>query len=124
MKIAKFRKFCWIVPMGFAAAGLAACSSWFGSPDVQVRAVQSKPSPESVSDGLYSSAVTAIDARDYGRALDYLQEAKSRDPNDVRVLNALGRRSAITSWEDLTLARDITPRRVRSTRNMTSCHET
>jgi len=41
-------------------------------------------------DRLYNSASTAINRRDYGAALDLLQMAKERSPNDPRVLNALG----------------------------------
>src|SRR5258708_38929227 len=41
-------------------------------------------------DPLYESAVTAINARDYARALNYLQEAKAKDPSNIKVLNALG----------------------------------
>lgn len=38
---------------------------------------------------LYRSAVQAIDDRDYGLALERLQLARERSPQDVRVLNAL-----------------------------------
>jgi hypothetical protein len=41
-------------------------------------------------DGYYHSAVTAIDARDYARALDFLQAARQRRPDSVPVLNAFG----------------------------------
>jgi tetratricopeptide (TPR) repeat protein len=41
-------------------------------------------------DRLYKSASAAINRRDYGSALDLLQMAKERSPNDPRVLNALG----------------------------------
>lgn len=41
-------------------------------------------------DGLYLDAQSAINARDYATALDALQAAKTRAPNDVRVLNAFG----------------------------------
>jgi hypothetical protein len=41
-------------------------------------------------DRLYHAAAKAIEARDYGGALDILQLARQAAPNDVRVLNALG----------------------------------
>jgi hypothetical protein len=41
-------------------------------------------------DGLYAGATHAIDQRNYATALDLLQDARERAPNDVRVLNALG----------------------------------
>lgn len=44
---------------------------------------------EDAVDRAYRSAVAAIDARDYGLALDRLQLARERAPNDVRVLNAM-----------------------------------
>jgi tetratricopeptide (TPR) repeat protein len=42
------------------------------------------------ADGYYYSAKAAIDRRDYAMALDLLQAARSRRPDDVRVLNAFG----------------------------------
>lgn len=44
----------------------------------------------SAQDRLYARAVWAIESRDYGRALDILQLAKDANPNDPRVLTALG----------------------------------
>jgi hypothetical protein len=44
----------------------------------------------SAQDRLYDQAKTAIEKRDYASALDLLQLAKQRDPNDGRVLNAMG----------------------------------
>jgi hypothetical protein len=41
-------------------------------------------------DTFYESAVSAINGKDYARALDYLQEARARDPRNVKALNALG----------------------------------
>ncbi len=41
-------------------------------------------------EGVYQDAVRDITNRDYARALDYLQVARSRSPKDVRVFNALG----------------------------------
>jgi hypothetical protein len=41
-------------------------------------------------DGYYRSAVTAIDVRNYARALDFLQAARQRRPDSVPVLNAFG----------------------------------
>src|SRR3954463_1808710 len=42
------------------------------------------------SGGYYSNAVTAIDARHYAVALEYLQAARAQKPADVRVLTAFG----------------------------------
>lgn len=44
---------------------------------------------EDAADRAYRAAVAAIDARDYGLALDRLQMARQQAPNDVRVLNAM-----------------------------------
>ena len=41
-------------------------------------------------DSQYASAAHAIEVRDYSAALDYLQAARERKSNDVRVLNAFG----------------------------------
>jgi hypothetical protein len=41
-------------------------------------------------DSEYSSAAHAIEVRDYAAALDYLQAARERKADDVRVLNAFG----------------------------------
>jgi hypothetical protein len=38
----------------------------------------------------YQSAARAIKQRDYGLALDLLQDARTREPDDIRVLNAFG----------------------------------
>ncbi len=38
----------------------------------------------------YAAAAAAINRRDYGLALDYLQAARARDARDIRVLNAFG----------------------------------
>jgi hypothetical protein len=38
----------------------------------------------------YQGAATAIDARDYALALDFLQTARQKQPGDIRVLNAFG----------------------------------
>lgn len=46
--------------------------------------------PASAEDRAYSQAKQAIKARDYATALELLQIAKQRAPNDGRVLNALG----------------------------------
>ena len=40
--------------------------------------------------GYYDNAVTAINNRHYGLALEYLQAARSQKPDDVRVLTAFG----------------------------------
>jgi len=41
-------------------------------------------------DNQYASAAHAIEVRDYSAALDYLQAARERKADDVRVLNAFG----------------------------------
>jgi LytR cell envelope-related transcriptional attenuator len=46
--------------------------------------------PASAADNLYRMAVAAVDRRDYARALDLLQAARDRTPQDARVLNAFG----------------------------------
>ena len=43
-----------------------------------------------LDDSFYADAVKAIDRRDYGAALELLQAARERSPDDVRVLNAFG----------------------------------
>src|SRR5882757_1225140 len=83
----------WIAPasLALAAAGLTACASMFGGESVKIRPVDNMSSLTTVGrDPLYESAVTAISARDYARALNYLQEAKAKDPSNIKVLNALG----------------------------------
>lgn len=61
-------------------------------PPVEVQAVRSSTETASIdaTDRLYRSAVSAIEDRDYGLALERLQLARERSPQDVRVLNALG----------------------------------
>jgi hypothetical protein len=74
-----------------SAGALSACASWLGGDEIKVRPFNNISSLSSESrDPLYESAATAIDQRDYGRALDYLQEAKARNPSNIKVLNALG----------------------------------
>jgi hypothetical protein len=59
--------------------------------DDQIRqAAQASRSDSRADEVYYQGSVNAIDRRDYALALDYLQAAKERDPQDVRVLNALG----------------------------------
>jgi len=79
------------LPLGLAAAGLAACSL-LGNGEVKVRPVERLSATAGLGqhDPLYESAVTAINVRDYARALDYLQELRARDPRNVKALNALG----------------------------------
>ncbi len=79
--------------IGFASVslGLTACASLLGGNDVKVRPLENMSSLTAIShDPLYESAVTAINTRDYARALEYLQEARTSDPRDVKALNALG----------------------------------
>jgi len=48
------------------------------------------PSPDAAETALYEHAATAIEQRDYGRALDLLQLARDAKENDPRVLTAMG----------------------------------
>jgi hypothetical protein len=74
-----------------ATAGLTACTSMFGGEPLRVRPVENVSSlTPAQSDPLYESAVTAINSREYARALDYLQQAKAQNPKNIQVLNALG----------------------------------
>ena len=71
---------------------MAACAPLFvDSPSWQptpgTRIVQ--PDLQS-SIGYYTNAVTAIDARHYALALEYLQAARAQKPSDARVLTAFG----------------------------------
>jgi len=79
------------VPVTLATAGLAACASMLGGEQVKVRPIDTMQSLTTAPrDTLYESAVSAINERDYARALDYLQAAKTKDPRNVKALNALG----------------------------------
>lgn len=58
---------------------------------VQIRPAATPQASASVQGaGDYESAVVLINRRDYARALDLLQAARARKPDDVRVLNAFG----------------------------------
>jgi len=46
--------------------------------------------PAAREDGYYAGAAAAISRRDYAEALDLLQAARARKPDDARVLNAFG----------------------------------
>ena len=79
------------VPVTLATAGLAACASVLGGEQVKIRPIDNMATfATAPRDALYESAVFAIDERDYGRALEYLQAAKAKDPRNVKALNALG----------------------------------
>ena len=79
----------WTAAVTVAAMGMTACSSSLWKPEVTVRsALKGTAGPS--HDPLYDSAVSAINNRDYALALDYLQAARAKDPNDIRTLNALG----------------------------------
>ncbi|HEY1929702.1 MAG TPA: tetratricopeptide repeat protein [Caulobacteraceae bacterium] len=63
-----------------------------GRPELKVRPIP-LAAPGALyrpDEGLYRDAASAINQRDYGLALDLLQAARDRDPNDPRVFNALG----------------------------------
>jgi Flp pilus assembly protein TadD len=77
--------------MALTTAGLGSCASVLGGDQVKIQPVDMSNSLATAQhDMLYESAVTAINDRDYGRALDYLQAAKAKDPRNVKALNALG----------------------------------
>jgi hypothetical protein len=85
------RKASLFAALMLSVGGLAACTSLFGGGEVNIRPIENMSGlTGSPHDRFYESAVSAITARDYGRALDYLQEARDRDPRNVKVLNALG----------------------------------
>jgi len=75
------------------AGSLSACA-WFAPrhPAVSVRSIAQPlaSSDAKPDDGLYSDAIRAIDHREYATALDDLQAANTRAPDDVRILNAFG----------------------------------
>ena len=75
-----------------AAVGVGACSRIFETaPEVHVRPLAQKLNqPDAADSGYYQSAASAIESRDYATALDYLQAAREKQPNDVRILNAFG----------------------------------
>ena len=77
-----------------ALMGPTGCASWFHRPQmVKVRQIAPQASAdirEQLAPSDYERAAGAIERRDYGRALEYLQSAKARKPQDVRVLNAFG----------------------------------
>lgn len=83
-------RLCYI---GFASAlalGVNGCAS---TPPpaklVEVRPVHTAaPSPGAAATNFYQAAVSAIERRDYARALDLLQAARDGAPQDARVLNA------------------------------------
>ncbi len=66
------------------------------APQLQARAAPTGASerpaaiPAQPADRLYVAAARNIRERDYAEALDILQIARERSPNDARVLNALG----------------------------------
>jgi len=57
---------------------------------LEVRPVATSALPTQRGDELYRDAVAAIHRRDYASALDILQVARSRKPDDPRILNAFG----------------------------------
>jgi tetratricopeptide (TPR) repeat protein len=71
----------------------AACSSFFvtGEPvDIKPVHTAAPDTPLLSDEGVYQDAVREMKSRDYGSALDFLQVARIRSPDDVRVFNALG----------------------------------
>jgi tetratricopeptide (TPR) repeat protein len=72
-----------------AGASVAGCLHAPGR-HVQLTAAHTPSAPVSKIDLYYAGAVRAIEARDYARALDYLQTGRAIAPDDVRVINAFG----------------------------------
>jgi hypothetical protein len=84
-----------VVLLAVAAAALGAygCASPFHRTGAKL---QLRPhaleiaAPPPARPSTYDAAVKAIGARDYARALDLLQVARSQQPNDPAILNAFG----------------------------------
>ena len=76
-----------VIAVCVAGATAAGC---LGARPVKVTAVHTPSAPASKIDLYYGGAVRAIEARDYARALDFLQTARDIAPDDVRVINAFG----------------------------------
>ena len=76
-----------------AASGLSACALFpHHRQSAKIEPVHiNMATPDVLADaGLYQDAVEAVRQRDYARALDLLQAARARGPNDARVWNAFG----------------------------------
>ena len=76
-----------------AAAALSACALFpHHRHRVKIEPVRlNTATPDVLADsGLYQDAVQAVGQRDYARALDLLQAARARQPDDARVWNAFG----------------------------------
>lgn len=89
--------------MAVAAGGLGGCAQASkllsflhlksSEPKLAIRPMETPVELETViapEDRMYARAKQAIEARDYATALDLLQMARQRSPNDGRVLNAMG----------------------------------
>jgi len=70
--------------------GLTSCANGSETKLVELRAVQPASPAVRADEATYQGAVSAIGRRDYASALDLLQAAAARDPQDPRVPNALG----------------------------------
>jgi tetratricopeptide (TPR) repeat protein len=79
-----------LVPLCAALPLLAACQA----PPLQLRPVGTSLAGAEMNiqraDADYASARAAIERRDYAGALEWLQAARTRNPTDIRVLNAFG----------------------------------
>jgi Flp pilus assembly protein TadD len=76
-----------------AAASLSACALFpHHRQSARIEPVHiNTATPDVLADaGLYQDAVKAVGQRDYARALDLLQAARARRPDDARVWNAFG----------------------------------
>ena len=80
----------WALIAVIAMPILTACQA----PPLQIRPVGGSLASAQMGvereDADYASARVAIEHRDYATALEWLQSARSRNPSDVRVLNAFG----------------------------------
>jgi tetratricopeptide (TPR) repeat protein len=74
----------------FLLVATAGCAWFDRSQPLNVQPVQLAPTAGSPDDTLYDAAVRAISVRDYATALDYLQAARQKQSDDIRVLNAFG----------------------------------
>lgn len=117
------RKFLLLIPLLLPLAGCASVGGHLAKlfhierpAPLEVRPVQAKapevaaPSPV---DRLYRQARLKVEQRAYADALDLLQLARAKAPNDVRVLNAMGvvydkigRLDLSTRYYELALAND------------------
>jgi Flp pilus assembly protein TadD len=86
------RRRVWL-SIAILAMSLGGCAHHPKTAPLKVTAIPADipaPRPHAAEDRLYAEAARAITARDYGRALERLQQARVGRPDDPRVLTALG----------------------------------